>query len=357
MRNLLGNSLLILLSLAVVVGLLEVGIRVYSSAFFPKMMELDPALGWRHARDQEKTFGNELGEPVVVRQNRFGHRGAERGPEKSPGVRRILAIGDSFTEAVQVGEDEMFTTLLERRVPNLEVLNAGVGGYGTVQQYLYLQSEGLQFQPDTVLLMFYKNDLKDNCLTYSPGFGPRPYAVMTGDEIEIRTELDWSAFNRLSLPMPFSETLNMNSYLYNFLNTRLYQRIFANRVGAIALADNKKANACGKRPIFFDVVSRMRDSVNAAGADFFVVFIPTVLEAERGTYELHGELLSFCETAGLKCLSLVDSLHAAIRDGQSPYFIEDIHWTAAGHQVAADQLYDFLGLGGAASAAPASSGP
>lgn len=356
MRNLLANSLLILMSLAVVAGLLEIGIRVYSSAFFPKMMELDPNLGWRHARDQEKIFANELGESVVVRQNGYGHRGAERSPEKPAGVRRILALGDSFTEAVQVGEDEMFTTLLERRVPNLEVLNAGVGGYGTVQQYLYLQSEGLRFQPDTVLLMFYKNDLKDNCLTYSPGFGPRPYAVMTDNEIEIRTELDWTEFNRLALPMPFSAALNMNSYLYNFLNTRLYQRIFANQVGAIALADNKRANSCGKRPVFFDIVSRMRDSVEAAGADFFVVFIPTVSEAERGTYELHGELLQFCKKAALRCLSMVDSLHAAMEDGDSPYFTEDIHWTAAGHQIAADQVQDFLGLGSGAQESRASAG-
>ena len=34
--------------------------------------------------------------------------------------------------------------------------------------------------PDAVVLMFYDNDLIDNCLSYSPGLGPRPYAVWRG---------------------------------------------------------------------------------------------------------------------------------------------------------------------------------
>ena len=46
MRNLVGNTLVFLVSLAVVIGVLEVAVRIYSGAFFPKMMELDEQLGW-----------------------------------------------------------------------------------------------------------------------------------------------------------------------------------------------------------------------------------------------------------------------------------------------------------------------
>lgn len=40
--------------------------------------------------------------------------------------------------------------------------------------------EGLSFNPDLVVLMFYENDLTDNLLSYYPGFGPRPYATFDG---------------------------------------------------------------------------------------------------------------------------------------------------------------------------------
>lgn len=46
----------------------------------------------------------------------------------------MLVLGDSFTEAIQVGEVDLFTSQLEVLHPNVEVLNAGVGGYGTVQE-------------------------------------------------------------------------------------------------------------------------------------------------------------------------------------------------------------------------------
>jgi len=342
MRNLVANTLLFVLSLVILTVLLELTVRAYSALFFPKMMVLDQELGWRHARNMEKIFVNELSEAVLVRQNSHGHRGADRSLGKDPGTHRILVLGDSFTEAVQVQEGALFTSLLEERDERLDVVNAGVAGYGTLQQYLYLSSEGLLFEPDTVLLMFYKNDLKDNCLSYSPGYGPRPYAMRHDGSIDVVEELDWTEFSKLSLPMPFASTLNRHSYLYNFLNTRLYQRIFSERVGAIALEDNTRVNACGKRKIFFDIVRRMRDQVRDSGADFFVVLIPTVLEAERGTYELHGELLEFCAASNLRCLSLVDSLHSAISAGHQPYFEKDIHWTAEGHAIAAEQIGQML---------------
>jgi hypothetical protein len=102
------------------------------------MMVLDDELGWRHEVDVRKTFVNADGEDILVVQNAYGHRGAPPRADRPPGSRRILALGDSFTEGVQVGEADLFTARIAAAEPTLEVLNAGVGGYGTVQEYLYL---------------------------------------------------------------------------------------------------------------------------------------------------------------------------------------------------------------------------
>src|SRR5262249_36197114 len=143
---------------------------------------------------------------------------------------RVLMLGDSFTEGVQVGEGDVVSAQLERIDPRLEVLNAGVGGYGTVQEYLYLRNEGLRFRPDLVLVMFFVTDLDDTCLSYDGGFGPRPYAELHGRNVEIVERLDPTAFQRFIIPIPFGVWLSRHSYLYYFLNTRVYQHLIIDRI-------------------------------------------------------------------------------------------------------------------------------
>src|SRR5437879_5430634 len=122
-----GNVSIVVLSLVTFVLMLEGGLRVYSEFVFPKMMVIDEKLGWRHAADVSRTFVNEHGEKVLVSQNAFGHRGKHRATQNPSGLFRILALGDSFTEGVQVDENDVFTNQLELADPHLEVLNAGVG--------------------------------------------------------------------------------------------------------------------------------------------------------------------------------------------------------------------------------------
>src|SRR5262249_28162330 len=159
-----------------------------------------------------KTFRNEDSDYIRVIQNANGHRGGYYGPVKPIGKYRILALGDSFTEGVQVKEDELFSARLEKTDPELEVINAGVGGYGTIQEYLYLTNEGLRFRPDLVLLMFYDNDLSDNCLSYYPGFGPRPYALWKNADVQIVEQLDYKDFKKFIIPVPLWTFLNRHSY-------------------------------------------------------------------------------------------------------------------------------------------------
>src|SRR5262249_50059101 len=138
------NLLLSAVSLVVVAILLEIAVRGYSYFAFPKMMEIDDQLGWRHAENREKTFVNELGESALMRQNNYGLRGADFDPAQSSGKSRVLVLGDSFTEAIHVSEEQSFVGRLNKLHPELQLLNAGVGGYGTVQEYLYLDLHGKQ---------------------------------------------------------------------------------------------------------------------------------------------------------------------------------------------------------------------
>ena len=198
------SFVVVLFSIIFCLAALEGAIRGYSAVFFPRMMLLDKTLGWKHAANVSKPFVNEFGETTLTVQNEYGHRGKTYPLIKTIGKYRILVLGDSFTEAVQVGEEDLFTSQLEAAHPRFEVLNAGVGGYGTVQEYLYLAREGLKFNPDLVLIMVFENDLSDNCLSHYPGFGPRPYAVLDQGKVTIIEQPDPEEFLKYTLPAPFA---------------------------------------------------------------------------------------------------------------------------------------------------------
>lgn len=92
--------------------------------------------------------------------------------EKTSDDYRILALGDSFVwGAYGTGLDEHFLKILESRLnqnsknTNFQILKAGVPGYGTDQELLYLKSEGIKLKPEMIMLYFYTNDFDDNMVS------------------------------------------------------------------------------------------------------------------------------------------------------------------------------------------------
>jgi hypothetical protein len=85
--------------------------------------------------------------------------------------RRILLIGDSFTEAIGIPYENSFVSLLNRaaeaRAQRLEFLDAGVASYSPSIYYRkvkYLLERGLQF--DEVVLLSDSSDVEDEATSY-----------------------------------------------------------------------------------------------------------------------------------------------------------------------------------------------
>jgi len=99
-----------------------------------------------------------------MRTNSLGFRDRERTLERTSQSPRIVAIGDSFTWGSGVTYDETFVSLVERGLqaadPRAEVINLGLVGYQPEDYLSLLESHGLAYQPDLVLINFYiGNDL------------------------------------------------------------------------------------------------------------------------------------------------------------------------------------------------------
>jgi|GEM_PF-3139349 len=72
---------------------------------------------------------------------------------------RILFLGDSQTFGWGVPFGERFTERIEQNIPGVQVINAGVPGYGIHQMKLWLEHHGFDLKPDLVVLTFIYQDL------------------------------------------------------------------------------------------------------------------------------------------------------------------------------------------------------
>ena len=126
----------------------------------------DPLLGHRLVPNQT-SFTHSF----AVSTNSHGFRDREVSLLPSPGIKRVLCIGDSLTFGDGVAAGDTYPKQLEVLLNSVgdqryEVINAGVPSYDTWQEVTFFKTKGVEFKPDIVVLGFYSNDVV-----------PRPPAV------------------------------------------------------------------------------------------------------------------------------------------------------------------------------------
>lgn len=128
--------------------------------------------------------------------NSQGLRDREHTLQKPTGTFRIAVLGDSFSEAFQVAQENTFWSILERELQSMpefknqtvEVINFGVSGFGTTQQWQMLEHYVGEYSPDLVLLAFLPgNDVRNNSRQLETD-QRRPFAKL----IDGKLQLDFS---------------------------------------------------------------------------------------------------------------------------------------------------------------------
>lgn len=138
--------------------------------------------------------------------------------EKPPGVFRVIALGDSGTEGFEVRQNYTYAAVLERYLRKhglkAEVFNTGVSGFGTAEELIYLENEGIKYKPDAVVLGFYANDFDDNLKS--------DLFRLEGGKLVVahKTYIPGVAILDVINAVPLLRWLSENSYFYSFaLNT------------------------------------------------------------------------------------------------------------------------------------------
>lgn len=166
-RAALRNTLLVVISTAVPLALLEGGLRVFSPQR-PSIYEADSVVLHRLVPGSTKMFQHRRangGGVVAVEIDSQGFRGPELSTDSN--VTRIAVYGDSFIEGEFSPDAETYARQLQRlltpreKAP-FEVVNAGVVGYGPDQSLVRMRQELPWLRPSLLVLsIFADNDPGD----------------------------------------------------------------------------------------------------------------------------------------------------------------------------------------------------
>jgi lysophospholipase L1-like esterase len=316
--------------------------------------EYHPVLGWKGAPGAEGTLITTESE-TEVRFNSAGLRDDEYSLAKPEGVTRIAVLGDSFAWGYGVEQDENFAAVLETQLNEaghaVEVLNFGLTGYGTDQDYLAYLELARAYEPDIVILAFYENDVLEVANLQMYGY-PKPFFLLEDGELllantPIAEPQDWLATREFG-PSALGGAGTLKNRVYsNVASIHLVRFVLGKWKLATQTKDAYSQNA-DAWPKTQALMTALNEEVTADGAQMVLLLIPTqweILRVQPWAFEL-DDLIAFMEAEN-PGVPVVDPRPALRRpDEGTPaemYFeFNGSHWTADGHALIADLLYDTL---------------
>lgn len=157
----------------------ELAVRIIAPQY-KKTFQFHPVVGITRVPHAPFSYFGAGGTRVTHQSNADGFKTPVIAKEKPAGFFRIVLLGDSMTEAIQVPDRQSMRALLEGMMQeymdgqadrlHAEVVNLGYSGYGTAQEYLALKEFGISYQPDVVVLNFFAdNDVANNSVVLEGG--------------------------------------------------------------------------------------------------------------------------------------------------------------------------------------------
>jgi GDSL-like Lipase/Acylhydrolase family len=345
----LVNGLFLVAAVVVALAAVELGLRT----FHPQ-----PTGVWHQDRD-----GLALHWPglvsylpqhgLTVSFNSAGMRDIEHSIEKAPGVFRVLVLGDSFIEALQVPFEESFTSLLQRelagRTPGrVEVINASVSGWGTDDELQYLTRYGRRFRPDLIVVaMTLYNDVNDNLRERFHMMRDGTLVERTGTRA---SSLDYKIIQLKGLLASRFQTYQLLIRAKRAREMRVEAQQLSTHVsGLFVPADQRVSRGLELTRLLLE---RIRVVASEDGGRVVLVLIPLGVQlsdrqfaefAGAGAGDTQGsqidrpqrELKRIAERAGIEVIDLLPGFREwAASGGAALYLSRDGHWDRPGHRLA-----------------------
>src|SRR5574341_294553 len=288
--------------------------------------------------------------PNVITWNRGGWHDRDHNLAASPDVARVLVLGDSYVEGIQVRLEELYHRRLEvalagRSAVGVETIALGRSGWGQVHELDALRTTGLAYHPDLIIAEFLPaNDVRNN-----------------HPELE-RMAAEQIAHSTRAREL-FIESVNRGWLLPAFLCDKLDQLIRLGRGQADPIDADAYRAAPAVRPDLWveawagtaTALAEMKTLSARAGADLVVVVFtgPWELEVcDEGAgpppHDIERRLptqkvLEICAPEEISCLDLQPRFaRTTPGDPACPHLTHEVHWSRHGHRRAAEETVHFL---------------
>jgi hypothetical protein len=224
------------------------------------------------------------------RTNAQGFRDDENYEYQKPaGQRRVLVLGDSHALGFEVRQSATFSKQLEQRLRakgiDTQVLNTGISGFGTAEELMFLEHEGMKYLPDAVVLAFFANDFDDNVES-------NLYELNSGRLLE-RNASYTPGVEAIAVmnAVPGASWLSQHSYLFSLLINTFWEtakqamRATARKNLTTEYAIRVSQVNEYERELVVALLQRMKAVAHAADIPFIVVEIPSIAEdADRAAW-------------------------------------------------------------------------
>lgn len=343
-RELLGSLALVTASLGLALGAAEVVLRLALPQAFdvhpPGMYVEDSTVGYVLTPGFTSTMRRaEFRQPFTT--SPVSLRGQEPRPRRG-NTFRVVCLGDSFTWGFGVPDDSTFAVQLEEalgaRFPDLDVqvINAGVPGYGTADQLHFLTSRADLLDPDLVIVQFLpENDFLEN---RTPAQG----GVIVQDGW-LRTRPGTAEPSRIQPAWLRAQNwLKRHSHFASFVSERLgYLAMRTGLLGEIkAMQGESFTDEDADRAV--DLLRAIARLAGRRGAQSLFVFTPSqtpIVAAEPITPASARVVERAAREADAGFVDLTPLLRAR-SDRLRLYYRIDGHWTSMGHSAVAEILAD-----------------
>lgn len=313
-----------------------------------------------------------------IKINSQSMRDVEHTINKQGDIKRILGLGDSFTFGCSVDYEYAYLTQLEKKLNNngnkVEIIKAGIGGYGTDNEYYYLVNYGLKYKPDIVLVGFFVgNDVRDTMLGFHKYNTTndilewnktilRSHGVIKNTEKKEKNEA-FSVFKSTALTL-FPHSTRFFYGKYKIIKNKFFglgegSQISNSQTNLTILNYEtfykKKYSDDVERGWneTFDFLMRMKNLTEAKNSTLVVVIIPVMEQVHKEDWELRKmeyglnekdfdlekpqkKLINFCEGNNISYIDLLPKFKEKAMKGDKLYYKSDVHWNEKGHELAAD---------------------
>lgn len=267
-----------------------------------------------------KVFDNKL-----LSSNSKGLRGkTEYSYKKNKDKTRILIIGDSFTFGEGVSDTETYSYYLQNMLPDAEIMNFGVHGYGNGQMLLYLEKEGMKYKPDIVVLGFVRDAILRNMINFRDY--AKPKYVFVNNKLKLT-----------NVPVPRPELILRR----DFYSSRFFDLLWLSYRRYLRLG--KPRRKMGK-PLTTAILDTILKLTKKNGAVMLFAYLPTGDEIDKfkriGPMEKY--LRHYCRKRKAEYLSLRAGFVRGRRKDSNLSVRYTGHWRAKEHMIAAKEIKRYL---------------